>query len=306
MKKVRRKARWGLLIIVIILYFILSCNEQLPSLDLMKQVSEDTGKINSNLAGLEWVEVKGGVFDYGMMYNGIDSKYNTKVTLSSFEINKQEITINQYRKCVEAGFCKNHEAAYQDNSENKYYEATKDYSVVNVSWTDAQNYCSWVGGRLPSKSEWEYAATNEGKTRFPWGNETATCKVSNLNCSDKVVQPTKLNRMKGCNFPQGATKSGICDFIGNVSEWVYDWSSNGYVPADGSPNMDEPINIKGCNRIRGEPKDSRKKVTRGGNFYLKNKLNYYADDFDVYHYTESSFIGFRCIRRLSEHNHDNP
>jgi formylglycine-generating enzyme required for sulfatase activity len=86
--------------------------------------------------------------------------------------------------------------------------------IVSVDWNDAQAYCGWIGGRLPTEAEWEYAARG-GSTEARYGpiDEVAWYKVNSGDRMHDVGQ-------------KRANGFGLYDMLGNVEEWVNDWYGN--------------------------------------------------------------------------------
>jgi eukaryotic-like serine/threonine-protein kinase len=152
------------------------------------------------------------------------------VALNGFWIDRTEVTNRQYGKCVEAGACRA-PATKCDWGEPTYGDASKrDHPVVCVSWYQAQDYCAWAEARLPTDSEWEYAARGEKRSVYPWGNEFDCARVN----SDEEPPEDKFSPGgRGCDgykqtspagaFPAGASWCGALDMAGNVWEWVADW-----------------------------------------------------------------------------------
>jgi len=150
-----------------------------------------------------------------------------QVTVNTFQMAKTLVTNKQYRACVRAGAC----TPSLSNLPPWYERDTN--PVVGVDWNQAKAFSEWVGGRLPSEAEWEYAARSGGKDwTYPWGDDAATCEMAVIKgCTPHGGTPVPV-----CSKPAGNTTQGLCDMAGNVWQWVQDWYHESYLsaPTDGS------------------------------------------------------------------------
>jgi sulfatase modifying factor 1 len=97
------------------------------------------------------------------------------------------------------------------------------HPVTQISGQDAEAYCRWVGGRLPTLDEWEIAARAGATTRWPWGDIYLPAKANIWNGEDHrrntgldgwcYTSPVRA-------FPPNAW--GLYDVIGNVFEYCSD------------------------------------------------------------------------------------
>jgi formylglycine-generating enzyme len=163
------------------------------------------------------------------------------------------------------------------------------HPVVQISYSDADTYCKWAGGRLPTEAEWEKAARGETGNTFPWGDGPVTdlranycdrncpCDWADRNQDDGFARTSPVGY-----YQDGASLYGAMDMAGNIWEWVSDWYKSNYYHQSPEEN---PLG----------PSYGDYRVIRGGSWvsqakYLRSSYRYYSDPDDT-----SNDHGFRCI-----------
>lgn len=141
-------------------------------------------------------------------------------TPANIHFTRSEITVAQYRACVEAGACKpNSYRTVANDKHCNWGQSGRDNHPMNcVNWYGATDFCAWVEGRLPSEDEWHAEASDGGRREYVWGDEKASCDNSviregGIGCGRDRTWPV-------CSKPEGNSVSGLCDMAGNVWEWT--------------------------------------------------------------------------------------
>jgi sulfatase modifying factor 1 len=179
------------------------------------------------------------------------------------------------------------------------------HPVVHVSWDDANAFCKWMGKRLPTEAEWEWAARGGLKNQpYPWGNEAIDAGKLKANTWQGKFPYQNTLRDKYyftspvATFP--ANGYGLYDMAGNVWEWVSDWYRADYYISLEKIAIHDP---KGplASYDPAEP-TMPKRVLRGGS-YLCNEA--YCTGYRVSARMKSSpdtsmeHVGFRCAGRVT-------
>ena len=296
---------------------------QAPVLEPKKEASTTAGaaKLSPPIDGM--VLLAGGSFDVGISLSGLAAAIdlcrsevlcaNQKgvpyeypfayelhvhtVFLDAFFIDRTEVTVAAYRRCVNAGDCSSPTFAAGDPKFDR-----DDYPVTHVSYEDARKYCEFRGARLPTEAEWERAARGGKPRRYPWG-DLPNPKLANHGALDLgslffsqaggsaepifgIPDPNDgfMWLAPVASFPAGATPEGVHDLAGNVSEWVSDWWSDNYVAAPvGNP--------------KGPPSSKQNwRVTRGGSYRHPMAMIRGSSRQGRAPSARDGTIGFRCAR----------
>ncbi len=182
-----------------------------------------------------------------------------KVKLDAYSIDKYEATNEQYYECAAESKCRPndlHESRPKDFSYMKQ-------PAVFVRWKDAEDFCRWKGGRLPTEAEWEVAAQADdlGGAHFGLNYNSGSPRfVGSLNPNSR----------------------GLHDMLGNVYEWVADW----YGPYQTQGVADNP---KG-------PAEGKEKGARGGSWNSARHFIRASDRVSRFPDFSYSDVGFRCAR----------
>ncbi len=140
-----------------------------------------------------------------------------KVTLHAYWIDQFTATNAMYKLCVQAGTCR-HTASVDTYLDDPAYA---DYPVHYITWYDAQAFCQWEGGQLPTEAEWEKAARGPQEFKYPWGN--ARPDPSLLNFNGQFGTPRSAY-----DYWSGMSPYGLLNMAGNVQEWIADWYGADY------------------------------------------------------------------------------
>lgn len=168
------------------------------------------------------IRIPGGTFRMG----ADDDEYSRpehEVTIGPYCLDRTEVTVAEYLRCLEAGRCTNtyiHCGMPTDGRSN--------HPMVCVTWDHAVEYCASVGGRLPTEAEWEFAARSSDGRRFPWGNDPPRDQP----CWSGITRRDHSSCEVG-SHPGDVSPFGILDMAGNVAEWVADW----YAPYSSEPSL---------------------------------------------------------------------
>jgi formylglycine-generating enzyme required for sulfatase activity len=193
------------------------------------------------------VSIPAGTFTMGSTKATYEEQPEHQVSVSAFCIDKTEVTLAAYRRCVAAGTCtpnsstihwpdiENHDRDYWSKWCHGSRTDRDDHPVNCIDWEMARTYCQWAGKRLPTEAEWEYAARGKDGRLYPWGNDKPTpdhenacgaeCDVDDgyndhatYTASDGFTSTAPVG-----TFPRGRSPFGALDMAGNVWEWVADW-----------------------------------------------------------------------------------
>ena len=264
--------------------------------------------INSNKISFDFIKIKGGTFNQGTFEGENLISFDNEMPQFSVKINDFIVSKYLVTEEIVLDFIKN--GGYQnkklwningwrwvqDNNINlPFYWIKKDNeyfikdtnsirSIYNnlpachISWYEAEAICNWLGGRLPTESEWEYLATNGGNSLYPWGN-TMLKNIGNLNYSGNICSVN--------NYSDGNNKLGVSQLFGNVWEWCQE----PLYPYDG-------FKIDPVYREFSYPFFGFKKVLRGGSWATPDILinsryrNAQMPDCRI------QFTGFRVVKDI--------
>jgi len=169
--------------------------------------------------GMEMVYVPAGDFVMGSDADCGDGPAHD-VYLDAYWIDKYEVSNAQYALCVSTGACTGPSQSDSYTRSNYYGNPEYDnYPVIYVSWQQAQDYCQWAGGDLPTDAQWEKAARGTDSRTYPWGDASPTCSLANFHSENFCVGDTS----PVTDYEAGASPYGALNMAGNVKEWVYDW-----------------------------------------------------------------------------------
>jgi len=228
----------------------------------------------------------------------------------SIAMSRSDVTVGEFREFITATRrdmlgCDTYDGEWRHRPNASWtdpgFTQGTTHPVTCVSWDDAVAYAQWLSARsghryrLPSASEWEYAARAGGLDVRPWqGIASGACADANVAdqsaarrypgwtvfpCDDGFVNTAPVGSFKANAF-------GLNDMLGNVFQWTQDCWGNDYTgaPTDGAARSDG---------------DCAEHEMRGGSWFSSpayvsaSYRNHFAAGY------RTSSVGFRLVREIN-------
>lgn len=253
---------------------------------------------------MRFVKLEAGTFDMGSPSGEMGRSSSEgpvhRVSVAAFELGAYEVTVDQFAAYADANPTLDLSGchAYKGrwildaalNWRRPGFEQSGRDPVVCVSWLDALGYVAWLNAarpsityRLPSESEWEYAARGGTDGARFWRQDYESCAYA-VSAFESAMCPAQRGRTRevGTRTANGA---GLHDMLGNALEWTADCWNGSY---SGAPGDGQPWTTGQC--------DFR--VVRGGSWFhgLDRIRSAFRDRFSPRF--RSNQIGFRVVRTL--------
>ena len=180
--------------------------------------------------------------------------------VAGFWMARTEVTVADYGRCVAAGRCS---PVGNDAGARRFQQPNFPVTLVNLG--EAQRYCAFRGGRLPTEAEFERAARGAARRAYPWGKSYHT-RLSNhgrlgVDTTDDSDGFSELAPVG--SFPDGATPEGILDLAGNAAEWTADPYTLDYSsPATGERSVRGGSFASPASFVRGAARAGKRPETR--------------------------------------------
>jgi len=237
---------------------------------------------------LAFVPIKGDLFTIGYSAGRPDEQPPFEIRVNDFQMSKYEATNANYAIFLNS-------EGNQIEGQSPWLDLTKpdcriekvgdsfrarpgfeNYPVVYVTWFGAKAFCRWVGGRLPTEAEWEYACRMGKPVQYFLGNDPQLLADFAWHKGANGGQAHPVGRKLANDF-------GLHDLLGNVWEWCADWYDPKYYARK---VVDNPQG----------PSQGEYRVLRGGAFNSDAKECRSSVRSPLIPFDRYNFVGFRVVR----------
>ncbi|MDI3284394.1 bifunctional serine/threonine-protein kinase/formylglycine-generating enzyme family protein [Polyangium sp. 15x6] len=206
---------------------------EIEPMPTVSRMGPEFGHVELPSPTAEMILVPAGSFTMGHAKEGKTERPAHAVTISKpFYLDRTEVTAEEYARCVAAEKCTRsgvHGPGVDEAEATKFAtfctepDPAKARHPINcIDQGQAAKLCAFLGKRLPTEAEWEYAARGKDERLYPWGEEHATCTLGNFSRAAGQCPGRAKGTMPVGSFPDHASPFGALDMAGNVWEWVAD------------------------------------------------------------------------------------